>query len=126
MRAADTNVLVRIVARDDLQQTAIAEAFIDQGAWVSVVALAEAVWVLSFSYKRTAEQLAAIIEGLLNHQRLSLQDSDAVAQALDLFRARPSLGFADCLILQLARKAGHLPLGTFDRALARVDGTQKL
>jgi len=126
MRAADTNVLVRIVARDDPQQTAIAEEFIDQGAWVSVVALAEAVWVLSFSYKRSAEQLAAIIEGLLNHQRLSLQDSDAIALALDLFRARPSLGFADCLILQLARKAGHLPLGTFDRALARVDGTQKL
>ena len=126
MRAADTNILVRIVARDDLQQTAIAEAFIDQGAWVSLVALAEAVWVLSFSYKRSPDQLVAIIEGLLNHERLSLQDSDAVSQALDLFRARPSLGFADCLILQLARKAGHLPLGTFDRALARVDGTQKL
>jgi len=29
-------------------------------------------------------------------------------------------------MLQLARKAGHLPLGTFDRALARIDGTQKL
>jgi hypothetical protein len=29
-------------------------------------------------------------------------------------------------MLQLARKAGHLPFGTFDRNLARVDGAQKL
>jgi hypothetical protein len=42
-----------------------------------------------------------------------------VAAALDLFRARPALGFSDCLVLQLARKAGHLPLGTFDRGLCR-------
>jgi hypothetical protein len=29
-------------------------------------------------------------------------------------------------MLQLARKAGHVPLGTFDRALAKTAGTQKL
>jgi hypothetical protein len=29
-------------------------------------------------------------------------------------------------MLQLARKAGHLPLGTFDRNLAKADGAQKL
>jgi hypothetical protein len=29
-------------------------------------------------------------------------------------------------MLEIARKAGHLPLGTFDRSLARADGTQKL
>jgi predicted nucleic acid-binding protein len=30
------------------------------------------------------------------------------------------------MMLHLARKAGHLPLGTFDRGLAKVDGAQKL
>jgi predicted nucleic acid-binding protein len=49
-----------------------------------------------------------------------------VAGALDLFRARPALGFIDCLMVESARKAGHLPLGTFDRNLAKVEGTQKL
>jgi len=126
MRAADTNVLVRIIARDDPHQTATAEAFIEKGAWVSVLALAEAIWVLAFTYKRSPDIIAGIVEQLLNHKNLTLQDSDAVTLALDLFRARPSLGFVDCLMLQLARKAGHLPLGTFDRALARVEGTQKL
>jgi len=55
-----------------------------------------------------------------------LQEPDAVSAALELFRARPALGFADCLILELARKAGHLPLGTFDRNLGKVQGARKL
>jgi predicted nucleic acid-binding protein len=63
---------------------------------------------------------------LLNHKDLTLQDSDVVAAALNLFRSRPSLGFSDCLLLQLARKAGHLPLGTFDRNLGKIEGAQRL
>jgi len=49
-----------------------------------------------------------------------------VAAALKRFRERPALGFSDCLLLQLARKAGHLPLGTFDRDLSKLDGAEKL
>ena len=29
-------------------------------------------------------------------------------------------------VLETARKAGHIPLGTFDRSLAKLDGTQRL
>jgi hypothetical protein len=29
-------------------------------------------------------------------------------------------------MLEIARKAGHLPLGTFDRGLAKIDGTSRL
>ena len=117
MRAVDTNVLVRLITRDDARQAATADAFVEKGAWVSVLALAEATWVLATVYKLNAASLATAVEMLLNHEDLTLQDADAVAAALDLFRARPSLGFSDCLMLQLARKAGHLPLGTFDRGL---------
>jgi predicted nucleic acid-binding protein len=63
---------------------------------------------------------------LLDHRNLAMQDADAVAGALALFRTRPSLGFSDCLMLELARKHGHLPLGTFDRRLSRIDGAQGL
>jgi predicted nucleic-acid-binding protein len=126
MRAVDTNVIVRLIARDDARQTASAEAFVEKGAWVSLLALAEATWVLSAVYQRNTADIATALEMLLNHRDLTLQDSDAVTAALDLFRRRPALGFSDCLMLQLARKAGHLPLGTFDRALGKSDGAQKL
>ena len=126
MRAVDTNVLVRLITRDDPRQAAAAESFIEKGAWVSVLALAEAIWVLSTLYERNATDLSIVIEMLLNHRNLVLQDSDIVSSALDLFRKRPALGFSDCLMLELARRSGHLPLGTFDRSLAKVEGTQKL
>lgn len=126
MRAVDTNVLVRLIVRDDARQTVAAETFIADGAWVSVLALAEAAWVLASVYGLRSPELARSIAMLLDHRSLVVQDSDTVAQALELFRSRPSLGFSDCLMLHLARKAGHLPLGTFDRNLGRVGGAQRI
>jgi predicted nucleic-acid-binding protein len=126
MRAVDTNVLVRLITRDDALQTASAERFIEKGAWVSVLALAEAMWVLATVYDMSSKDLARAIEMLLSHRDLVLQEAETVAAALELFRAKPGLGFSDCLMLQLARRAGHLPLGTFDRNLAKVEGAQKL
>jgi predicted nucleic-acid-binding protein len=126
MRAIDTNVLVRLITRDDPRQAASADAFIEKGAWVPVLALAEAIWVLASVYELSPAALATAIEMLLNHEDLTLQDADAVKAALEVFRAKPNLGFSDCLMLELARKAGHLPFGTFDRNLARIHGTRKL
>ena len=126
MRAVDTNVLVRLITRDDSRQAAFAENFVEKGAWVSVLALAEAAWVLTSVYQLSSKDLSRAIDMLLNHRDLVLQEPEVVAAALELFRAKPALGFSDCLMLQLARRAGHLPLGTFDRNLAKVEGTQKL
>jgi predicted nucleic-acid-binding protein len=126
MRAADTNVLVRILARDDPKQVRVADEFVAAGAWISLLALAETMWVLSTVYERDVAELRALVEQLLNHKDLILQDREVVAAALETFRSRPALGFTDCLLLEVARKAGHLPLGTFDRNLSRIDGAKKL
>ena len=126
MRAVDSNLLVRLIARDDPSQVAAAGIFIENGVWVSILALAEAMWVLRKIYGKSPADLATSIEMMLNEKDLVLQDSDAVAAALDLFREQPALGFSDCLMLELARKAGHLPLGTFDRRLGKVAGAQRL
>ena len=61
-----------------------------------------------------------------DHQSIALEDADVVAAALAHFRDKPTIGFSDCLIVEIARKAGHLPLGAFDRALSRLDGAERL
>ena len=66
MEALDTNVLVRLLARDDVKQAVAADAAVAKGAWVSQ------------------------------------------------------------LVLEIARKAGHLPLATFDKSLGRLAGAQRL
>jgi predicted nucleic-acid-binding protein len=126
MRAVDTNLLVRLLVRDDPAQVLLAETFVAGGAWVSHLVLAETVWVLDAVHERTQAQVAAAIELLLNHEHFALQDPEVVAQALAQFRTRPAIGFSDCMVLEIARKAGHLPLGTFDRALAKLDGAQSV
>jgi predicted nucleic-acid-binding protein len=126
MRAVDTNVLVRLLVRDDLDQVKVAESFIAPGAWVSHLVLAEALWVLEAVYDRTAEHIAAAVDRLLNHKELTIQDAEVVANASEQFKKRPSLGFTDCLVLEIARKAGHIPLGTFDRNLSKLDDAKRL
>jgi predicted nucleic-acid-binding protein len=126
MRAVDTNVLVRLLARDDPEQTQAAEAFVAAGAWVSHVVLVETLWVLESVYGVDPRGRARALEMLLNHRELTIQEPEVVERALGHFRKRPSLGFSDCLVLEAARKAGHGPLGTFDRDLARVDGVELL
>jgi predicted nucleic-acid-binding protein len=126
MRAVDTNVVVRLIVRDELKQVELAEKFISGGAWVSHLVLAETTWVLDAVYERTSEQIAAAVDMLLNHETLTLQDADVVILALEQFRERPAIGFSDSLVLETARKAGHVPLGTFDRDLAKLDVAERL
>ncbi len=126
MRAVDTNVLVRLVTRDDAAQVKAAEAFVQGGAWVSHLVLAELTWVLRAAYELGHSAIATVIDMLLRHENLAVQDGDVVLAALETYRRKPSLGFSDCLVLEVARKAGHTPLGTFDRNLSKVAGAQKV
>ena len=126
MRAVDANVVVHLIVRDDATQVFAAEDFIAKGAWVSHLVLAETVWVLDAVYDLSAEQIALAVDMLLNHRELAVQDPDVVTSALERFREHPRAGFSDCLIVEIARKSGHLPMGTFDRDLAKLDGVKRI
>ena len=77
MRAVDTNILVRLLVRDDAAQVNVAENFVEKGAWVSHLVLVETLWVLDAVYERSPSQLAKAIDLLLNHETLTLQVHDA-------------------------------------------------
>ncbi|MGZ5494004.1 MAG: PIN domain-containing protein, partial [Thermoanaerobaculia bacterium] len=98
MRAIDTNVLVRLITRDDEKQVASAEAFVGKGVWVSHLVLAETTWVLSAAYDLGHRDIATAVEMLLNHQQMTIQDADVVEAALVQYRQKPALGFSDCLV----------------------------
>lgn len=96
------------------------------GAWVSHVVLVEAIWVMTSVYKLKPPALATAVAMLLSHRQLTLQEADVVAAALGQFRRKPALSFPDCLVLEIGRKAGHRPLGTFDGDLSKLEGAQRL
>jgi predicted nucleic-acid-binding protein len=126
MRAVDTNVLVRLLVRDDRVQVAAAEDFVAAGAWISHLVLAETVWVLDAVYGAPRRRIATAVEMLLDHRDLAVEDPETVAAALAIFRKRTKIGFSDSLVLAIAQRAGHEPLGTFDRELGKCAGARRL
>jgi predicted nucleic-acid-binding protein len=86
----------------------------------------EAAWVLDGVYDLAPAAIATAIEMLLDHKNLALEKTDVVVAAVAQFRKRPTLGFSDCLIVEVARRAGHIPVGTFDRELGRLADVQRL
>ena len=93
---------------------------------VSHLVLAETPRVLDSVYDLSRAQLATALEMLLNHKELRLQDVDVVAAALGHYRQRSAVDFSDCLVLEIARKSGRLPVGTYDRNFAKLADVRQL
>jgi predicted nucleic-acid-binding protein len=93
---------------------------------VSHLVLAETLSVLDSVFELSHEQVVLAVEMLLNHRDLTIQDIDVVSEALGHYRKRTKVGFSDCLVLEIARRVGHLPLATFDRDFARLDDVKRL
>ncbi len=128
MIGLDTNVLVRYIAQDDSRQSAQAgkliESFTQEApGFVSLVTLAETVWVLEDVYATRREQIARIVETLLQTQTLVVQTPELVWQALRGFEASKA-DFADHLVERSGAAAGCTATVTFDKAAARGAGMQ--
>lgn len=126
----DTNVLLRVIVRDDVMQTPQAEAFLslltsEKPGYISLVSLAELTGVLRRFYRRTPVQIAAVVEGLLNSSELELEKSETIARALILFRAA-NAEWQDCLVAQSGLDAACEYTVTFDKNAAKLPGMRLL
>ena len=128
MQAVDTNVLVRALTGDDPTQSPAAEAFIRSHApvWISHVVLIETFWVLESVYACKKPRMVEVLKRILDSRDLVLEEATVARGALELYQAKGKVNFEDCMILAIARKAGRLPLATFDKALGKAEGVQLL
>jgi predicted nucleic-acid-binding protein len=113
----DTNVLVRLCVRDDLDQVEAALRLLSgappASVRVSVVVLAELAWTLLRRYRLDKAALIATVESLLSRVELDIEGRGAVMTALRWYRDG-NADFADYLIAALNREAGAAPTYTFD------------
>ena len=116
MRAADTNILVRLVTRDDKAQCERAIKFFDGNeVYLPKTALLELEWVLRYSYALDTSAIVEAIRALLEMKRVAAEDESAVREALALMAE--GFDFADAL--HLASASGCKDLATFDQAFAK-------
>jgi predicted nucleic-acid-binding protein len=131
MIAIDTNVLARLLLRDDEAQYLAAKRLFDQQAaetgsiWVSDVVLAELVWVLSRMAGQDRAAITRALTVLSKHATVQLESPAVVRAAIALYAAGPA-DFADCLLAVQARDAGAEKLHTFDRKMRSLPGVSLL
>src|SRR5688572_8106563 len=93
--AFDTNVVVRLLVRDDEDQCRRAEAawrraVAARGAWISTVVLVELSWVLRVAYRFDRLTTAAALRRLVASEGVLVEDARAIAWALDEFELGPA------------------------------------
>ncbi len=128
MISIDTNVFVRILINDpsEPEQNRLARSLAKaaEQVFVSQIVQVETVWVLESAYGFEKPQVLSVLQTILTKKSWVLQHADRFAVALDQF-ASSNAGFADCLILAESQQES-LPLWTFDRKLAKLQGAQRL
>ena len=131
MPALDTKILARYIVEDDAAQLAAARRLIrtcvdqQRTLFVPITVALELEWVLRASFGFAKEAVLDVLASLLSAAELSFESEHALEVALQLYRSGTA-DFADCLHVALAAQAGELPLWTFDKRAARVDGAQAL
>ena len=126
MIAVDTNVLVRYLVGDDAEQANAARALLERltperPGFICRQVAVEVVWVLERAYRFTRVQIADVLVELIATDSIVVEAADDMARAAYDYR-QGGVGFADLMILSAAEREGAVPLHTFDRQLARMDG----
>ena len=133
MRAFDTNLLVRILTRDDADQVEVIDRLMDQADetgevfFVPITVVLELEWVLRSVYKRTKPQMLTALGALLQNASLTIEHHQAVELALDAIdTGHRRTDFADALHIGVSAIAKHDPLLTFDEGCAQLSGAELL
>lgn len=126
MIGVDTNVLVRYLVQDDPKQSAAATRLFQSlsvaaPAFVSLVVLAETIWVLKSRYTANAERIGQVVETLLRTDAIQVERADVVWAGLRRFRQARG-DFPDALVAELALAAGCKQVYSFDHGAAKRSG----
>lgn len=118
--AVDTNVVVRLIARDDQTQLEGARRLVASNiCFIPDAVLLEVVWVLRSIYSATRQQIHAELAAVLGLPNVRVADPERTRLALDWYAE--GLDFADGLHLACAQHADVFV--TFDhRFIQRAAG----
>ena len=130
MIALDTNVLVRYLVNDNVEQAQAARDLIEtlgsgRFGFVSREVALELVWVLGRSYGFSRDQVATTLESLVGSEELLVEAADDVVRAANAMR-HGGAEFSDRMILAAAIRSGADSVHTFDQTFAQFPGVVEI
>ena len=123
MIGLDTNILVRYIVQDDVEQGRAASRLIESQCtaqtpgYIGVPVLVELVWVLTTAYRYRKSVVTSVIRQILTTAGLLVEDEATAWAALREFESSGA-DFADCLIAHRNHARGCARTYTFDRRAA--------
>ena len=117
MTAIDTNILLRVITRDDEQQAERAVAFLEEQEQIFLpkTVLLEVEWVLRSTYKFARGEVLSALRAVVSIGNAEVEDAAAVVQAIDWYEQ--GMDFADGL--HIASSGRQPRFASFDTALQR-------
>lgn len=130
MIGIDTNVLVRILVKDDEKQSQLAFDYItknrsNSSIVVNSIVLCEVVWVLESAYKYSKKEIANCISCVLKTKQFVIPEKDVIRLALKLYQ-ETNIDFSDALIGYTNKLLNCEFTVTFDIKAAKTDIYQLL
>lgn len=128
MIGLDTNVLVRLVVRDDAAQTRQVDALVQgfsaaRPGYVSVLVLTELHWVLRSRFALSRSVILEVFAALLALADLRVERRELVQKAISIAQSTRA-DFSDVLIALQNAEAGCAHTATFDRNAAKLPQMQ--
>jgi predicted nucleic-acid-binding protein len=129
--ALDTNILIRLMVRDDPKQTVLVERLIESTAergetcLITDPVLCEIEWVLESNYGAARSDILAAMQELLAQEVFTFEDREAFQRAVDLCQ-QTKVELSDLLIGAKGQARGARTTYTFDRILSRQEGFSRL
>jgi predicted nucleic-acid-binding protein len=127
MIGLDTNVLVRYVLRDDMQQAEVVDKLIEKcitehiQIMISLLTLQETEWVLRACAKIEKAPIISLFKTLLESADVLTESEEILEEALLHFE-NSNADFSDCLMVAQYRHMACDYMVTFDNKAAKIEG----
>lgn len=128
MIGIDTNVLLRWLlypeqadigsSRAEIELVAKTISAPGESFFVNAIVVAETTWILEQKLKLRRADVCGVVDRLLYSVNVTVGDASAVKEARNIYEAS-NIGFADCLIGRINKRAGCSHTLTFDRKAGR-------
>lgn len=116
----DTNILVRYLTNDDPSKAKAVDSLLNKALkgelkiLIPSIVIAELVWVLESFYEMKPNEIAELVEAVLNTPGVEVTDKSIITFALKLYRAK-NMDFIDAWIIEFAKNSNVNTIYTFDK-----------